>query len=93
MRRPARTPDQLLDAQLSSTQAGLIRNGLAQILEDIWDEKRKAMVSAYRRGAATPELLLGLTAQLAMVEELVDRLDRIVRRGSEARKEIVQDAR
>ena len=67
-----------------------IRNGLAELLEDTWDKKRNAMVSAFRKGEATYPLLLGLAAQLAMAQELTEELDRRITRGRQARKEEVE---
>ena len=84
-----RSPDQLADASRDASRALAIRHELASIMEDIYDKKRKHMVAAFRRGEATPDLLLGVAAQLAMVEEIGEALDRRIRAGRQATKETV----
>lgn len=64
--------------------ATALRHGLAELLEDVYEKKRKDMVSAFRKGEATYPILLGYAAQLAMAEEMVESLDRRVRRGKKA---------
>jgi hypothetical protein len=65
----------------------VLRERLVDLLEDTWAKKRQSLVQAYRRGEATYPLLLGITAQLAMAEELLEELNRRVTRGRIAKKE------
>ena len=85
---PRRSVREARHAEIDDAEIALsLRNGLADLLEDTYDRKRKDMVSQFRKGESTFPSLIAYVAQLAMAEELIEALDRRIQKGRRARNE------